>query len=306
MRRLFLIAFGVFLGLIVLEVALQLAALVVGAPARRLPSAWLTANRRVLCVGDSSTYGVYLSDRTHQAYPAQLEALWNERVKSPPIEVVNIGYPGTNSSRLRREFRRYLDLFAPDLVIVMIGTNDFWTTPVDFDESRGFLARAATAIREHSRVYQLVYMLRRAFSSSRLELVSTQKVKRGGDATFRYGDEEIQAGWREAPLANANFGPALDDNLRSFERDARETGTRLVFMTYPSRMSNYGQSGTHVRTVAREDGTRLVDLAAVFDPLCPKEPCPKWILPDHHPTADGYRLIAETLVAELRDEILPR
>jgi hypothetical protein len=68
-------------------------------------------------------------------------------------------------------------------------------------------------------------------------------------------------------------------------------------------MWNYGQASNHARTVASEDGTRLVDLAAVFDPLCPKEPCPDWILPDHHPSANGYRRIAETLVAELREDL---
>jgi hypothetical protein len=102
----------------VLEALLQVAALAVHLGGGPTQAAWLTGNRRVLCLGDSNTYGLYLADRA-QAYPQTFEALWNERVVSPRIEVLNLGYPGTNSSRLRRDLPRMLETFAPDVVVLM-------------------------------------------------------------------------------------------------------------------------------------------------------------------------------------------
>ena len=105
MRRLLLIPFGLLLGLVVLELGLQAAAFLVVGADRRLPDSWLTGNRRVVCLGDSNTYGIYLRTRA-EAYPQQLETLWNARAGAPRIEVLNLGYPGTNTSRLRRDFPR--------------------------------------------------------------------------------------------------------------------------------------------------------------------------------------------------------
>ena len=177
LKRLALVPLGVALGLLALEALLQVAALAVHLGGGPTPAAWLTGNRRVLCLGDSNTYGLYLPDRA-QAYPQTFEALWNERVASPRIEVLNLGYPGTNSSRLRRDLPRMLEAFAPDVVILMVGSNDYWTAPVDVAPSGAF-ARAAQSVKRHSRVYQLSYMLRRALSADRLEIDYDPRVNGG-------------------------------------------------------------------------------------------------------------------------------
>ena len=302
MRRLLLIPFGILLGLVALEVGLQAAALLFVGSDRRLPDSWLTGNRRVICLGDSNTYGIYLRDRS-EAYPQQLEALWNARPGAPRIEVLNLGYPGTNTSRLRREFRRMLGAFAPETAIVMVGANDYWTTPVAVEDPRDVGGRIADVFARWSRTYQLIHMLRRASDGSRFTLEQGESRKDGGDATLRVGDEEFRLGWEKARSRIRGYQKPLRENLRDIARAARDSGTRLVFMTYPSRMWNYGEASEHIRAVASAENVRLVDLAAAFDPLCPKEPCPEVILADHHPSARGYRLIAETLVAELGDDL---
>jgi hypothetical protein len=106
-------------------------------------------------------------------------------------------------------------------------------------------------------------------------------------------------GWDEAPR-RATHDQDLQANLRAIADIARRFDAEAVFMTYPSRMWNYGDASRLMRPAAAAAGARLVDLAAVFEPVCPTEPCPEWLYPDHHPTASGYRLIAETLVGELR------
>jgi len=251
----------------------------------------------VLCLGDSNTYGLYLRDRA-QAYPQQFEHLWNAQADGHPIEVLNLGYPGTNSSRLRRDLPRMLETFRPAVVIVMVGSNDYWTAAVPPGEPPELLARVGQFIERNSRVYQLVYMLRRAFDHRRVELVYESRQDGGARGSARYGDVEFAMGFEKAPR-QADHDERLLENLRAVAEVARANGAEPVFMTYPSRMWNYGDAGRLIRIAAGDTHTHLVDLAAVFDPVCPNEPCPEWLYKDHHPTAQGYELIAETLVREL-------
>jgi lysophospholipase L1-like esterase len=111
-KRLALVPIGILLGLLMLEGGLQVGAFFMKRSKRgELPVAWVTGNLRVLCLGDSNTYGLWLERK--EAYPQQLEALWNQRVAAPKLEVVNLGFPGTNSSRLVRDLPRLLRRSTP-------------------------------------------------------------------------------------------------------------------------------------------------------------------------------------------------
>lgn len=298
--RLALIPFGVVLGLCVLETGLQAGAFCVHLTGQRLPATWLSEGRRILCLGDSNTYGLYLADRA-QAYPQQLERLWNESVPTPRIEVLNLGYPGINSSWLRHDLPRMLETFRPDVVIMMVGSNDFWTAPVPVTEPENLPGRIVQFLQRHSRVYQLTYMLHRALDQRQLEVIYPVQEDGGSSGKARYGDIEFTLGFREGPRQD-DHDRRLEENLRALAEYARAFGVEPVFMTYPSRMWNYGDASRFIRAAAADGDTRLIDLAAVFEPECPNEPCPDWLYADHHPTVRGYHLIAETLVRELHDE----
>ena len=80
---------------------------------------------RVACVGDSVTYGYGIPDRAHKSYPAVLQQLLGDGYC-----VNNYGYSGRTVSMqgdrpLMREalFQQALD-FAPDVVVLMLGSND--------------------------------------------------------------------------------------------------------------------------------------------------------------------------------------
>lgn len=299
--RLALIPLGMVLGLCALETGLQAGTFFVRLTGQRLPATWLTGDRRVLCVGDSNTYGLYLDDHA-QAYPQQLERLWNESGQTPRIEVLNLGYPSINSSRLRHDLSRMLETFRPDVVIMMVGSNDFWTAPVPVTDTENLLGRIVHFLQRHSRVYQLTHMLRRALDHRQLEVSDPVQEHSGSSGKARYGDVEFTLGFSEGPR-QVDHDQRLAENLRAVAESVRSFGAEPVLMTYPSRMWNYGDASRFIRAVAAYTGTRLVDLAAVFEPECPDEPCPDWLYPDHHPTARGYHLIAETLVRELHDAL---
>jgi lysophospholipase L1-like esterase len=301
--RLTLVAVGVVFAFALLEAALQTGALYVRLKTgREARHGWLTGSRRVLCVGDSNTYGVWLSDRS-LAYPQQLEVVWNETVKTPRIEVLNLGYPGTNSSRLRKQFTPMLESLLPDVVIVMVGANDQWTVPMPLDDEAAEGGWLNNLVARRSRVYELLYMLRRSFSAAPLELETLRQERDGGAGTFRYGDREFSMGWQRAKSFDMAFRPKLEKNLRFLVDETRRRALKLVLMTYPSMAANYGDAGTSIRRIAAETGTLLIDLGAAFNDVCPAEPCPRWLLRDHHPTAEGYHRIAETVARELRNEL---
>jgi hypothetical protein len=70
---------------------------------------------RILCVGDSSTFGAGVS--YWDAYPAQLERLLSEHFKGKKIRVYNAGVPGGASRQVKRIFQLYLTQHENDIVI---------------------------------------------------------------------------------------------------------------------------------------------------------------------------------------------
>jgi lysophospholipase L1-like esterase len=80
---------------------------------------------RVACIGDSITQGVGTANQDFHSYPAQLK-----RMMDPHWEVVGFGYSGATlvksckntyhkTPMLERALR-----FQPDIVVIMLGTND--------------------------------------------------------------------------------------------------------------------------------------------------------------------------------------
>jgi lysophospholipase L1-like esterase len=288
---------GSLLGLCVLEASLQIAPMVLPALGDS-PAAWLGLTRRVLCLGDSDTYGVWLADRG-QTYPAQLERLWNAANGAVRIEVLNLGYPGTNSSQTRRYLAAMLETFRPDVVIVQVGNNDDWTAPVAVDETpprRG----AIELFKRYSRTYRLVSLLQRALDHRQIEIERDVKRDGGMIGAVRYGDVEFPMGFTRAARRSDNIERLLED-LRAIAATIREANAEPLLMTYSSRAGNRGEASQFIRVVALETGTRLIDLASTFTVLCPTEPCPRWFYRDHHPTAHGFERIGAILVEELQD-----
>ncbi len=84
-----------------------------------------TRTIRVACVGDSITYGSGIADRAHDSYPAELDRMLGDK-----FDVRNFGVSGATLLRHgdkpywnQPEFAAVGD-DAPDVVIIMLGTND--------------------------------------------------------------------------------------------------------------------------------------------------------------------------------------
>jgi lysophospholipase L1-like esterase len=304
--RLALLLGAVVLSVLLAEALLQLGALVMRATGREAPAGFRTDRHRVLAFGDSNTYGLYLEP--DQAYPQQLEAMWNARADRAPIEVVNLGYPGTNSSVVLREFPRALRSLEPDVAVVMVGVNDFWTEPVEVVSEAPAIDRFVAWVNAHSRVLRFLAILvpKSEDADAPEPAARTRKtIPREWTTDIEVGGEVLSFGFGGTRRGSGADGKRLVANLERLAREARSQGIKLVLMTYPSEGELYRYSNRMIRTAALASETPLVDLAKAFKRACPDEACEELLFPDRHPTAAGCGLIARTLEDAIGDLIGP-
>jgi len=208
-------ALWLVIALIALELVLQALALVVKDYSWRAKTQWLSGHVRVLALGDSNTYGLYLP--AQESYPSQLEHEWNRAHPDLPIDVINLGYPGTNSFRLLANLPDILDTFKPDLVLVMIGFNDFWT-PVE--NINGIHAPSwAGKLLYRSRTYTLFYMVWQRFNATTEPAIDSGERMLGGFSGLNLtGDEshlvEQKTGVTFADITSGKIDPEHDTALK--------------------------------------------------------------------------------------------
>src|SRR6266850_7069858 len=111
---------------------------------------------RILCMGDSSTFGWGVE--SDENYPSLMEKDLSRRHPGMRIEVVNLGVCGYSSLQGRILLEREGLKFAPDLVTLSYGSNDWSRVPEPFDVAyRRNISwtGAVRAILHRSRAYQI-------------------------------------------------------------------------------------------------------------------------------------------------------
>lgn len=303
---------GIVAGLVLLEVALQIAAAMQRSSEKTLSFAWDGDGTRVLTIGDSNTYGLYVGQEN--AYPAVFEEKWNASGLGKPVDVMNLGRPGMNSSLARALLDDVLDDVKPDVLFLMIGANDFWV-PVGADASWW----------QRSRVLKLFTMLR------------LQATKPNAWPTFEPEHIEVAGKTHEIAFGGqAGLNPGWKDELRAnlihMIRQAEAADIRVVLLTYPADDDTYGLTNRRIRLLANELGVPLVDLGLALRRRCPavKVPNPNCkgfdclkfgpklgtphsrcglLIEDGHPSIAGHDVTADELIAayaRLRAEKTPK
>jgi lysophospholipase L1-like esterase len=295
--RLGLALLGVLIALVLIELVLRAGAAYVATAGRLAPKAGHDGGRRVLCLGDSNTYGLYVNGE--DAYPALLQRDWNEATPSRPIEVLNLGMPGNNSSRVRNALPRLLATHRPALVTLMVGVNDWWTVP---EPVAAETAGVSSVLWSVSRTYRLAFMVWRANDPAATDGSGQMPVPR------RAGPKPAAAkfGWTTQPGGVADWDQALGRNVAAIVAEARRLAVPVVLLTYPADVTFYGTANAVLRDTARGLHVPLVDLAAAVTPECTPPACRNLLFPDYHPTARGHALAAHALAGALTDAgVLP-
>lgn len=280
-QRVLLVGFGLMLAAVALEGLLRLAAAILP---QRLQRAVTRQERppepgeiRILCVGDSHTYGVGVEPQ--DSYPAQLEAVL--RARGIPARVVNAGVPGMNSAQLLEQLPQKLAEYQPQIVMIWVGANNQWL-PID-EES----AQPVVRWRDRLRILRLLRLL-----FTRTEGVSGDFRRDLDVAMSKYGQTAQQ------------FGKPGSHQLRSAEVTAgitardippiadlvRKAGAVPVLLTYPVTL---GPMQTAIDRAIVDAGAanqiQVIDLRVMARRHQPR--IPKLLLRDMHPAARFYRAI---------------
>jgi len=215
---------------------------------------------RILCVGDSSTYGLGASNTDKFSYPAQLQTLLNERGKHKKFDVINLGVPGINSSQTLHRFRDNLIRYKPDIAIVMVGINDPWNLEENnilqgHDENifrRGFLA--FEELLNTSRVFQFFKLTYISGTFHRQELILPDFDDNTKSRGFQYSQENYER-------ANALY-TAIANNIIKIKQIAEDQHVVIIFMKYHN--SGWGSPETIINETYLNLNVPVVDQFSVF------------------------------------------
>ncbi len=239
---------------------------------------------RILCLGDSSTFGFYVE--AGESYPQVLETLLNQGAGRTEFEVVNAGVPGYGNLQMMRYFTLEGRKFRPDVVVMPVSPNNCNARynagdHAVMDGSRGgsFLSRVSGWM-ERSRLYA---SLRRAIRTAR-----------------------HAGGKPDRTASRLTFGE-FEKDVREFREVCRESGAKLVLLLLPYDSGKMAQkeSGPCFRDfLRRARGLRLGDMAVLsleFPEAAPPGNAGPLLIDEVHPTPAGHRWIAEKLFRHLSE-----
>ena len=117
---------------------------------------------RVLCLGDSRTFGVYSTETSFAAfdseYPAELRKSLGAAFPDRAIEVLNLGVVGYTSSHVLRQLNTEIRDLHPDVLVVGVGFNDLllsWDPGLRTQEPASSLLRVVLYASSKARITQL-------------------------------------------------------------------------------------------------------------------------------------------------------
>jgi lysophospholipase L1-like esterase len=291
-----LAAGGLVVGLVLLELFLRAAALVAPHLLDRAAHRVTADGVRILCVGDSHTYGAMVA--SDGAYPEQLERVL--RRHGIPAAAFNLGIPGQNSRQVRNRLPRQLEAYRPDVVMLWAGVNDYWN--VVGREADG----GTVGANDELRIVRFWRLLRLALADEatarrpELHLLDNEKNQRqvwrwtGADA-----DEIVEMRAGAAQLTPDEAAATVTDDLAAMIATVRAAGAVPVVVTYPF---GYAPNGAAVNRAIVDVATRahvlLVDTRVPTQALLDRH-FKNLAFPDMHPTARLYRAIAWTMARAL-------
>lgn len=121
LQKIILIIFGLFVFFFLLEAGLRLGGFILLSlqEHRNMVSMRQKSAYRIMCLGESTTVG------DEHMWPSQLENILNQRNIVIKFSVINKSVGGTNTSYILKDLEDNLSQYKPDMVITMMGVNDF-------------------------------------------------------------------------------------------------------------------------------------------------------------------------------------
>lgn len=316
----------IFFSALLLEAVLQCAAWYLRKQDIRTDFSFPGAMYRVVFLGDSHTYGLYLPES--DSYPMQLSKMWNADASLPKIDVINLGYPGTNSSRILKSVPDVIESLKPDVFVVLVGINDFWMAPVSVNENESRAMEIIDWLTQNIRTYKLIHIFQQKMvNKSMLKIDQSAREWKYSDDfnnAFNEGlrgnrdlkeydrDSAIQYGEKEFAIG-VKFGSAqisepmlkLRDNLFSIAAVAKKKDVKVLFVTYMNNGPLFASVNKQYRNLGRNGQQYVIDLSDFYEKNCQTgSNCSAYFFPDMHPNAAGYHEMAIRVMPALQQLLM--
>lgn len=278
------IVIGIFLGIIILELFLHLCGfgynIIYSLPKDK------GADYKIFCVGESTTWGIGASNEILKSYPRQLEEMLSKKFPNLKIQCFYDQTIGQNTSEILRKLPLYIQKYQPDLIIFMVGVNNWWNLDRSnillFNKNKKIssLTLQVLVFLDKFRVWKLIKWL--GYSAGLKRERWNYFWPKGLDV-HKYTELTYhQYGWDI-------FAQVAYYDLREMIKICKNNKIKIIMSTYPK----CGFSGLSQiqKKIAEEFNLPLVDNCMVFSKFSNVD---EYFSSDRrHLNDKGYRLIAE-------------
>lgn len=263
----------------------------------------------VLCLGESSTAGLYVKRK--DSYPAQLKVMLKRQYPSRDIEVIVPPHVGQNTSQVANRIQHYINVYRPDLIVVMAGYNNEWSLAESHIGK--FLNLNSAQIWKVKLLIKLNEL--RLFKLSRfiyLKYIKKEKSAHvnGLEATeYMWGGPELVR-WPPLkwvyPFARKHreaFIKLWRYDIKKIIFAAKEKKVSVILMTYHINPTYLFRD--EFFKMANQEKVPLAVNDIIFATLRKKRILRHFLTEDNwHPNSKGYRLIAENVFETIKRENL--
>ncbi|MCE9594513.1 MAG: hypothetical protein K8S98_09990 [Planctomycetes bacterium] len=257
---------------------------------------------RILALGDSCTFGKGVNES--DCWPRQLETVMRASVGDAlSIRVANAGVNGYSTGQYLKVLRKYGPEVKPQLVLLGYNLNDFpnvvqATDRAIFQGKNSMRARVPTALRDELGRLALFRWMRATYYEMNRE--------KDWAAAEKFAREST----------NKGAGAAVDkleaekQRLKTLVEESRAMGAQVAIFLLPYESQVYleifdDSPVQRLRALCDELGVTFVNLADAFRTEVRKStPPPRLFLRGdrYHPTAAGYRIVADCVIKVLREQ----
>ncbi len=281
-EKIFCICLGVGIVFVFLELLLRL--LGFGYNLYYRPSADQSAGFRILCIGESTTWGLGATDPLERGYPHQLESLLNTKYPGKRIQCFFENAIGQNTSEILMKLPQHIKEIQPDMVIMMVGANNVWNM-----DSSNILLFGKTAFNRWSLETMIFLDSFRVWKLLKNIAFSLGSYRERWDYYFPV-DGISRIDRNDRLIGREVFDRLAEYDMQEMLRTFKSNGIKVLMCTYPkeSRALWIIKHG-----LSEKYGVFFVDNDSFFRKLSPEEDyfwTDRW-----HPNDRGYQILAENI-----------
>lgn len=256
---------------------------------------------RVLAVGDSSTFGKGVLDR--DAWPRQLERMLRESLgQTIEVHVANAGVNGYSGSQYLEVLRRSGPELKPQLVVMAFSLNDFPNVVERVDNAvwhsqANLRSKVPADVRDALGRFALFRWMRATYYEMNRERDWERAEELAGEVSTNSPRQELR-------FARAK------ERMAGVVEEARKVGAHVLIVLLPYESQVYLEAFEkspveRLRALCDELAVPFLELVEDFRAVARESQDPPRLFlrgDRYHPTAEGYRIVAEGVFRAVRSQ----